>query len=84
VPTYTNIHCPTFGLAFFVRELQIKSVLLKIHPGANPTIVNYSGSVVKFYNAASSLVRFGNKNIFFILKLHFEKCVLEAKIFSSL
>jgi hypothetical protein len=33
--------------------------------GANPTIVSYKASAVKNYNAASSLVRFENKNIFF-------------------
>jgi hypothetical protein len=33
-------------------------------PGANATILSYSGSAVKMYNATSSLVRFENKNIF--------------------
>jgi hypothetical protein len=32
--------------------------------GANPTIVFYNASVVKSYNATSSLVRFENKNTF--------------------
>jgi hypothetical protein len=34
-------------------------------PGANPTIARYNAGAVKFYNAASSLVRFENKNIFY-------------------
>jgi hypothetical protein len=37
--------------------------------GANPTIVSYNANAVKIYNAASSLVRFENKNIFY----YFEK-----------
>jgi glutathione S-transferase len=39
--------------------------LQKFFPGANPTILNYNASVVKIYNALSSLARFENKNIFF-------------------
>jgi hypothetical protein len=35
--------------------------------GANPTTVSYSASVVKFYNATSSLVRFEDINIFFYI-----------------
>jgi hypothetical protein len=38
-------------------------------PGANPTTVSYNASVVKIYNATSSLVRFGNKHIL----IYFEK-----------
>jgi hypothetical protein len=34
-------------------------------PGADPTIASYNASAVKIYNAACSLVRFENKNIFF-------------------
>jgi hypothetical protein len=30
-------------------------------PGANPTIASYNASVVNFYNATGSLVRFENK-----------------------
>jgi hypothetical protein len=37
-------------------------------PGANSTIVSYNASAVKIYNARSSLVRFGNKNIFFAMQ----------------
>jgi hypothetical protein len=33
--------------------------------GANPTIVSYNASAVEIYDAASSLVRLENKNIFF-------------------
>jgi hypothetical protein len=33
--------------------------------GVNPTTVNYNASAVKMYNAASSLVRYEIKNIFF-------------------
>jgi hypothetical protein len=36
-------------------------------PGANPTIVIYNASVVNFYNATGSLVRFENKKKYFIL-----------------
>jgi hypothetical protein len=36
--------------------------------GANPTTPNYSASIVKIYNATSSLVRFKNKNISSTLK----------------
>jgi uncharacterized ion transporter superfamily protein YfcC len=36
-------------------------------PGANPTIVVYSASVVNFYNATGSLARFENNNIFILL-----------------
>jgi hypothetical protein len=31
-------------------------------PGANPTIVRYSASAAKLYNATSSLVRFESKH----------------------
>jgi hypothetical protein len=34
-------------------------------PGLNPTIVSCNVSVVKIFNATSSLVRFENKNSFF-------------------
>jgi hypothetical protein len=33
-------------------------VTFKTLSGANPTIVSYNASVVKIYNATSSLVRF--------------------------
>jgi hypothetical protein len=36
--------------------------------GANPTIVSYSASDEKNYNAKSCLVRFENKNIFFYIE----------------
>jgi hypothetical protein len=36
--------------------------------GANPTIVSYSASVVKIYNATSSLLRFEMKKIFYFGK----------------
>jgi hypothetical protein len=34
-------------------------------PGANPTILSYNASAVKIHNAANSLVRFENINMFF-------------------
>jgi hypothetical protein len=34
-------------------------------PGPNPTIASNNASVVNFYNATGSIVRFINKNIFF-------------------
>jgi hypothetical protein len=37
-------------------------------PGANPTILSYSASAVKIYNAACSLVRFESKRIIFNTK----------------
>jgi hypothetical protein len=33
--------------------------------GADPTIASYNAGGVKIYNATSSLVRFGNKNLLF-------------------
>jgi hypothetical protein len=59
------------------KELAFEMVLFetgilfcsKQFPGANPTIVIYSASVVNFYNATGSLARFENKNIL----LYFEK-----------
>jgi hypothetical protein len=38
------------------------------YSGANPTIASYKASVVNFYNAAGSPVRFENKNVFFYFK----------------
>jgi hypothetical protein len=38
------------------------------HPGANPTTSSYNASVVKIYNATSSLLRFEIKNILSTLK----------------
>jgi hypothetical protein len=43
------------------RELQCQSCKILQNnekPGANPTIVSYSDSAVKIFNATSSLVRF--------------------------
>jgi hypothetical protein len=37
----------------------------KTQSGPNPTIASYNASVVNFYNATGSIVRFINKNIFF-------------------
>jgi hypothetical protein len=37
-------------------------------PGTNPTTMSYNASVVKIYNATSSLVRLKNKNIFIYFK----------------
>jgi hypothetical protein len=37
-------------------------------PGANPMIKIYNASLVKIYNAMSSLVHFENKNISSIVK----------------
>jgi hypothetical protein len=37
-------------------------------PGADPTIASYNAGVVKIYSAASSLLRFGSKNIFLTMK----------------
>jgi hypothetical protein len=45
----------------FSRELAYKP----LKPGANPTIVSYKAGAVKNYNVTGSLMRFGNKNIFF-------------------
>jgi hypothetical protein len=36
-------------------------------PGANPTNASYNASAVKIYDAASSLGRFENNNIIFLL-----------------
>jgi hypothetical protein len=41
----------------------VNSEIVRLVPGANPTIVSYKASVVKAYNATSNLVRF--ENIFF-------------------
>jgi hypothetical protein len=49
-----------------------KTTYVHIKPGAKPTIVSYNASTVKIYNATSSLVRFGNRNIFF----YFEKTLV--------
>jgi hypothetical protein len=38
-----------------------------LRPGANPTTSSYNASVVKIYNATSSLVRFQNQNYFLVL-----------------
>jgi hypothetical protein len=38
---------------------------LNFFSGPNPTIASYNASVVNFYNATGSIVRFINKNIFF-------------------
>jgi hypothetical protein len=42
-----------------------------MQPGANPTTESYNASLVKIYNATSSLVRFENKNIY----IFFEKTI---------
>jgi hypothetical protein len=44
--------------------------------GANPTIVSYNASIVKFYNTVSSLVRFEiKKNIFFYFVKMFHRAI---------
>jgi hypothetical protein len=45
----------------------VNSEIVRLVPGANPTIVSYKASVVKAYNATSNLVRF--ENIFFLVLL---------------
>jgi hypothetical protein len=55
--------CPNLS-----KKLSAELDFIKWIPGANPTIVSYSASAVKIYNATNSLVRFENKNIFFNLK----------------
>jgi hypothetical protein len=56
---------------FFVENCRKsqKIVIITLAPGANPTTSSYNAGVANFYNATSSLARFGNKNILF----YFEK-----------
>jgi hypothetical protein len=43
--------------------------IVRLVPGANPTMMNYNASAVKICNAQSGLVSFAIKNVFFsILK----------------
>jgi hypothetical protein len=48
---------------FHTRKFLKKHLSLKnsFQTGANPTIASYNASVVKIYNASSSLVRFKTK-----------------------
>jgi hypothetical protein len=50
---------------FSSQWLEHHTIYRSTWPGANPTIASYNASVVNFYNATGSLVRFENKNIFF-------------------
>jgi hypothetical protein len=45
----------------YCMKLFVKAIIDELAPGVNPTIVSDNASVVKFYNAVSSLVRFENK-----------------------
>jgi hypothetical protein len=45
-----------------------KIVAIILTPRPNPKIVSFNASVVKIYNATSSLVRFQNKTIFFLFE----------------
>jgi hypothetical protein len=71
-----NIHFRELG---FVNRRQLgrsRRVFAPFRkPGANPTIANYNASVVNFYDATGSLVRFLKKNIFFYFEttLHLTK-----------
>jgi hypothetical protein len=59
---------------FFIdRPLKrVTDVAFKFMPGANPMIVSYNASVVvKIYSSTSSLVCFGNKNIYFYYEKRF-------------
>jgi hypothetical protein len=60
------------GRIFTAFQTSLSLFFCVSSPGANPTTVSYNASVVKIYNATSSLVRFENKNIFF----YFEKTLL--------
>jgi hypothetical protein len=51
---------------FFVLKTHKATYLLV--PGANLTIASYKASVVNFYIAKGSLVRFENKNILLYFK----------------
>jgi hypothetical protein len=43
----------------------VNSEVVRLAPGANPTIASYNARTANFYNA--TLARFENKNIFFFL-----------------
>jgi hypothetical protein len=43
-------------------------IKVKGKQGTNPTIVSYNANAAKIYNAASSPVRFENKNMFFFIE----------------
>jgi hypothetical protein len=45
----------------------LNSDVVGLNPGANPTIVSYNASAVKFYKATNSIPRFCNKNYFSLL-----------------
>jgi hypothetical protein len=42
--------------------------IVRLVPGANPTMMNYNASAVKICNATSGLVSFAIKNVFFYLE----------------
>jgi hypothetical protein len=44
--------------AFYISESKNFGFPLELFPGPDPTIASYNASVVKFYNATSSLARF--------------------------
>jgi hypothetical protein len=55
-------------LAYYNDSIVVVNAAVKgFARGANPTIVSYNTSAVKFYDATNSLVRFESKNIFFCI-----------------
>jgi hypothetical protein len=52
-----------FEFCNIFTKLEFVCVLVKLKPGANPTIASYNASVVNVYNATGSLACFENKNI---------------------
>jgi hypothetical protein len=55
------------GKCYFSRSQSYDGSIYNYNAGANPTIVIYNASVVNFYNASGSLVRFENKKYFILL-----------------